>query len=65
MGGAEPREIPLAVAEEGKNRVQAFQQYMPLIAAICNPGMRQRHWDVLATITGFEVKKVRGGAASF
>lgn len=57
IGGSEPREIPAAVAEEAKHRVQAFQQYMPLVSAICNPGMRQRHWDVLATITGFEIKK--------
>jgi len=56
VGGGEPRDIPQAVAEEAKNRVQAFQQYLPLIAAICNQGMRDRHWEALEKVTGFEVR---------
>ena len=56
-GGGEVREGPLAVAEEGKAKVASFQEHLPLITAICNPGLRERHWVALAEIVGFEVKR--------
>lgn len=56
-GGAEPRELPLAVAEEGKAKVEAFQAYLPLIAAVCNSGLRERHWEALAELVGFTIKQ--------
>ncbi|MEW5311652.1 MAG: hypothetical protein WDW38_003348 [Sanguina aurantia] len=56
-GGGEVREGPLAMAEEGKARVAAFQEHMPLIGAICNAGLRDRHWGALADIVGFEIKR--------
>ena len=36
----------MQVAEEGKSKVSTFQDHLPLIAAICNPGLRERHWQV-------------------
>ncbi|MEW5299252.1 MAG: hypothetical protein WDW36_002285 [Sanguina aurantia] len=56
-GGGEVREGPLAMAEEGKARVAAFQEHMPLIGAVCNAGLRDRHWAALAGIVGFEIKR--------
>jgi hypothetical protein len=53
----EARELPLAVAEEGRNKVSGFQAYTPLIAAVCNPGLRERHWAAMAEIVGFEIKQ--------
>lgn len=38
-----------------KEKIAAFQEYLPLISAVCNPGMRERHWDLLAESTGIEV----------
>lgn len=38
-----------------KEKIAAFQEYLPLINAVCNPGMRERHWDSLADSTGIEV----------
>ena len=55
--GGETRELPLAVAEEGKAKVVAFQAYLPLIAAVCNPGLRERHWEALAELVGFQIKQ--------
>jgi hypothetical protein len=55
--GGEPRELPLAIAEEGKAKVVAFQAYLPLIAAVCNPGLRERHWEALAELVGFTIKR--------
>jgi dynein heavy chain len=55
--GGDARELPLAVAEEGKAKVVAFQAYLPLIAAVCNPGLRERHWQVLADVVHFNIKR--------
>jgi hypothetical protein len=53
----EARELPLAVAEEGCTKVSGFQAYTPLIAAVCNPGLQERHWAAMAEIVGFEIKQ--------
>ena len=34
-----------------------MQEHLPLIAAICNPGLRERHWTALADLVGFEIKR--------
>ena len=34
-----------------------FQEYLPLISAICNPGLRERHWAQMAEVVGFEIKR--------
>lgn len=44
--GGEARAGPLAIAEEGKAKVASFQDHLPLVTAICNPGLRDRHWQV-------------------
>ena len=31
------------------------QEYLPVIHILCNPGLRQRHWDKLSTIAGFNI----------
>lgn len=64
--GGEARDLPLAIAEEGKAKVAAFQADLPLIAAVCNPGLRERHWEALAELVGFTIKRdeVRGGRLS-
>lgn len=38
-----------------KEKIAAFQQYIPLMQAVCNQGMRDRHWNVVAEETGIEV----------
>lgn len=45
----------LLVCVQCKEKITAFQQYLPLMTAVCNPGMRDRHWDVIADETGIEV----------
>lgn len=55
--GVEPRPALLAVAEEGRAKVAALQRCGPLIAAVCNPGLRERHWAALAGLVGHEVKR--------
>ena len=38
-----------------KEKVAAFQKFVPLLHAVCNQGMRDRHWEVVADETGIEV----------
>ncbi|KAH6567387.1 hypothetical protein BASA60_009078 [Batrachochytrium salamandrivorans] len=38
----------LAVATQVKEEVEEFKPYLPLILALRNPGMRDRHWDQLS-----------------
>ena len=35
-------------AESIRQEVEAFKKYVPLVAALRNPGMRERHWDQLS-----------------
>lgn len=37
-------------------QLQEFQQHIPLITALRNPGMRDRHWERLTAACGFYVK---------
>ncbi len=37
-------------------KLEEFQAHMPLITALRNPGLRDRHWDRISTACGFPVK---------
>jgi dynein heavy chain len=45
-------DIAAAVREE----VEAFKPKVPLVVALCNPGMRDRHWEDLTKKIGMVVK---------
>lgn len=49
-------EAPSKVAEECKAKITAFQELLPLIAAICNQGLHERHWEKIASVAGFDVR---------
>lgn len=42
----------LSVAKEMKTQIEEYRPIMELMKDILNPGMRQRHWDLLARETG-------------
>ena len=44
---------PLKVAEKLRDEVEEFRVKMPLIACICNNGMRDRHWKDISGIIGY------------
>jgi len=35
------------VAQQIKQEIEEFKPYIPLIQGLRNPGMRQRHWDMV------------------
>ena len=58
-GGAE-LPAPLGVAQATLEKLESFKEYLPLIAAVCNPGLRDRHWAAMSDIigiVGWELKK--------
>mgnify|MGYP000067473068 CR=1 FL=1 len=46
----------LAIAQEIKAKVDEFKPHIPLVIALRNPGMRDRHWDDLSAQLGFPLK---------
>lgn len=42
----------LSVAKEMKTQIEEYRPTIELLKDILNPGMRQRHWDLLALETG-------------
>ncbi|XP_078413797.1 dynein axonemal heavy chain 3 [Cetorhinus maximus] len=47
---------PKRVAENAKLKIEKFKPHLPIIAIICNPGIKERHWKEISKIVGFKVK---------
>ncbi|KAL0984291.1 hypothetical protein UPYG_G00139540 [Umbra pygmaea] len=47
---------PRRVAESFKIKIDKFKQHMPILSTICNPGIKDRHWDMINTVVGFTIK---------
>jgi dynein heavy chain len=47
---------PLKTAEALKAKVDKFKSFIPLLQCICNPGLRDRHWDKISDLAGFDIK---------
>nr|CAH8868280.1 unnamed protein product [Trichobilharzia regenti] len=37
-------------------KLTKFQQFLPIIHVVCNPGIQQRHWDQMSEIVSFDIK---------
>uniref|UniRef100_UPI00398F1DFB dynein axonemal heavy chain 7 isoform X1 n=2 Tax=Pristiophorus japonicus TaxID=55135 RepID=UPI00398F1DFB len=46
----------LKMASTVRKNVEEFKQHIPLVQVMCNPGLRDRHWDALSDIVGFPLK---------
>ncbi|XP_054711131.1 dynein axonemal heavy chain 3-like [Uloborus diversus] len=44
-----------AVAETMKEKIEAFRNYVPLLLAICNPGIKPRHWQYASRFLRFKI----------
>ena len=36
---------PKRIADSVKTKIDKFKAHLPLLQTICNPGIRDRHWD--------------------
>jgi dynein heavy chain len=48
---------PSGVAKKIKKDLDGFKQHLPLVHALCNPGLRQRHWDEISEVVGFAMER--------
>lgn len=39
-----------------KEQIEEFREYMPIINTLGNPGMKERHWEMVSEIIGFPIK---------
>ena len=41
------------MAQTALEETKDFKEHLPLIHILCNPGLRQRHWDKVCTSVNF------------
>lgn len=39
-----------------KGRVDEFKEHLPLLSALFNPGLRDRHWEKMTEIAGQDLR---------
>ena len=47
---------PRRIADSVKGKIDKFKQHMPILRTVCNPGIRDRHWESMSDIVGFDIK---------
>nr|XP_006820578.1 PREDICTED: dynein heavy chain 3, axonemal-like [Saccoglossus kowalevskii] len=47
---------PQRIANNVKGKIDKFKQHLPLLSVICNPGIRDRHWEQMSDIVGYDLK---------
>eukprot|EP00736_Rhodelphis_marinus_P007919 Rmarinus@m.2764 len=47
---------PLAVARHMKDGLFKFKNDIPILHVLCNKGLKDRHWDQMAQIVGYNIK---------
>eukprot|EP00795_Rhopilema_esculentum_P009610 gene9610-17369_t len=47
---------PRRVADSTKTKIDKFKVYMPLLSCICNPGLRDRHWEQMSDVVEYDIK---------
>jgi dynein heavy chain len=39
-----------------RTKIEEFREHMPLIHTLCNPGLRDRHWEQVSEIVGYTLE---------
>ncbi|KAK0140700.1 Dynein heavy chain 3, axonemal [Merluccius polli] len=47
---------PRRVAETFRRKMDQFKHHLPVLTTICNPGIKERHWEQISSIVGFEIR---------
>uniref|UniRef100_H2ZME2 AAA+ ATPase domain-containing protein n=1 Tax=Ciona savignyi TaxID=51511 RepID=H2ZME2_CIOSA len=48
---------PRRIAEQVKTKIDKFKQHLPILSTICNPGIKERHWDQVQFFCNFSKKQ--------
>lgn len=54
--GASEQLKPKKSAEVLKMKLEKFKENLPILTTFCNPGIRDRHWEKMSKIVGFDLK---------
>uniref|UniRef100_G3NCJ3 Dynein axonemal heavy chain 7 n=1 Tax=Gasterosteus aculeatus aculeatus TaxID=481459 RepID=G3NCJ3_GASAC len=46
----------LSIATTMKMKVGDFKEHLPLVQILCNPGLRDRHWDTMSEVAGISLQ---------
>ncbi|XP_015683342.1 dynein heavy chain 3, axonemal-like, partial [Protobothrops mucrosquamatus] len=47
---------PKRMAENVKYKIDKFKQHLPVLSIACNHGMKDRHWEQISEIVGYEIR---------
>ncbi|XP_038618403.1 dynein heavy chain 3, axonemal [Tachyglossus aculeatus] len=47
---------PRRLAENLKIKIDKFKQHIPILSISCNKGMKERHWQQISELVGYEIK---------
>ncbi|XP_063446016.1 dynein axonemal heavy chain 3-like isoform X5 [Mytilus trossulus] len=55
---------PRRIADNVRGKIDKFKQHLPILSTICNPGIRERHWQRMSDIVGTDIRPVDGTSLS-
>jgi len=47
---------PFEVAKKIKEELDYFKEKVPVLTALCNKGLKERHWEKISEIVGFQIE---------
>uniref|UniRef100_UPI0037E73D97 dynein axonemal heavy chain 7 n=1 Tax=Semicossyphus pulcher TaxID=241346 RepID=UPI0037E73D97 len=46
----------LNIATNMRSKVEEFKEHIPIVQVLCNPGLRDRHWDAMSEVAGISLQ---------
>lgn len=52
---ADNQPAPLKLCNALLEHLEKFRAHIPIVSALCNPDLKQRHWDEMSSIIGYDI----------